>query len=232
MLAGGVGTRLRGDDSKVYLAVAGQPLLVWSLRAFEDSPSVRDIALVVRHADIDRARDLVAAAGLAKVRRVVPGGATRHASERAGLEAVAEGIETGGTDLVCVHDAARPFVTQRLLARVLDAARAHGGAIPCLRLSEPALLRASTASGRADVVPTQDLRRVQTPQAFRAAELLAAHRRAALAGFEGVDTAEPAQRFGDIAVAAVGGDADNGKVTYASDLAWADEVAARWDPAG
>lgn len=231
VLAGGAGTRLRANDRKVYLTVAGRPLLEWSLRPFETADSVREVALVVREDDVGRARELVAAAGLTKVRQVVVGGPTRHASEHAGLEAVAGGIEAGDVELVCVHDAARPFVTQALLERVLAAARDRGGAIPCLKLSEPALLRAH-AEGAAEVVPTRDLRRVQTPQAFRAAELLAAHRRATLAGFEGVDTSEPAQRFGDITVAVVDGEPDNRKVTYAADLPWAEAVAARWDPAG
>lgn len=232
VLAGGAGTRLRAADSKVYLMVAGRPLLLWSLRAFEASPLIADLALVVRESDVGRARELVTGAGLAKVRAVVAGGATRHTSEHAGLEAIADRIEAGAIDVVCVHDAARPFITHALIERVLDAARARGGAIPCLRVPEPALLRSGRADTVTEVVGTRDLRRVQTPQAFRAAELLTAHRRATSAGFEGVDTSEPAQRFGGLPVVAVEGDPDNRKVTYREDLPWAEEVARRWDPAG
>lgn len=230
VLAGGSGTRLGHVRNKVYLPVGGEPLLAWSLRTLQQSALVDRIVLVIRPSDAEQARlvvDDTPAPGT--VCAIVEGGATRHASERAGLEALAPAIDRGTLDLVCVHDAARPFVTHALLRRVLLAARQAGGAIPALPLADRALLR-HTGRALPEVVPTADLRRVQTPQAFRARELLQAYRAAAAAGFAGVDTAETVQRFSDLRVRAVEGETANIKVTFVEDLGVVEGLAATWDP--
>jgi 2-C-methyl-D-erythritol 4-phosphate cytidylyltransferase len=81
------------------------------------------------------------------------------------------------------------------------------------------------------VLWTDDLRRMQTPQAFRARELLAAYRAATAAGFHGVDTAETVEHHGDLTVAVVAGDPDNRKVTFAEDLRAAEARARTWPEA-
>ena len=105
---------------------------------------------------------------------LVAGGATRHASEWQALRALADEIEAGEVDVVAVHDAARPLAgADAVRARRIAAAREHGGAIP--------VVRAATALLRRDGAPVAraTLAGVQTPQAFRAATLLAALPRAA-----------------------------------------------------
>lgn len=225
LLAGGSGTRLRGGgdgENKVYLRVGGRPMVSWSLDLFQSSPLVDDVVLVIRAAD----------AGLAppipKLRATVEGGPTRQDSELAGLQALAGAIESGEVGLVLIHDAARPFVSADLLTRVLRAARAVGGAVPGLPFAAP-VFRA--AAGGLERVAVDDVRRMQTPQAFRSRELLAAYRAAARAGFAGADTAECVQRYSDLDVAVVAGDPRNLKVTYPEDLAAAGRLASdRSDP--
>lgn len=228
LLAGGAGTRLHPSENKVYLPVADRPLVTWSLRTLENSPLVDDIVLVIRAADAERARRVVAANPSVKLRALVEGGAIRHASEQAGLEALAPEIESGDVGLVVIHDAARPFLSHDLLARVVRTARDVGGAIPGLPL-EAGVCTAGVAQ-RARAVSTHDLRRVQTPQAFWAEELLAAYRAAAVAGFHGVDTAESVERFSDLEVRVVDGDPHNLKVTFVEDLFTVEELAPTWSP--
>jgi 2-C-methyl-D-erythritol 4-phosphate cytidylyltransferase len=228
LLAGGAGTRLHPSENKVYLPVADRPLLTWSLRTLETSPLIDDIVLVIRAADAGRARRVVDANPSVKLRAPVEGGAIRHASEQAGLDTLAPEIESGDVGLVVIHDAARPFVSHGLLARVVRTAQAVGGAIPGLPL-EAGVCTAGEAQ-RAVPVRHEDLRRVQTPQAFRAAELLAAYRAAAAAGFHGVDTAESVERFSDLEVRVVDGDPRNLKVTFVEDLFTIEELAASWSP--
>lgn len=230
LLAGGSGTRLQRAENKVYLRVGDRPLLAWSLETFERSPLIARIVLVVREGDDDRAQRIVDDSALSKHCVLVRGGATRHASEHAGLESLADEIRSGDVDLVCIHDAARPFVTQQLLERIVGAARRVGGAVPALTLGGEFLLRADEGGSAPVPVPTEDLRRVQTPQAFHARPLLDAYRRASDAGFFGVDTAESVQRFSDVEVELVRGDPDNVKVTYVEDLLAAEELARTWDP--
>lgn len=225
VLAGGTGTRFGAEEGKAHVPLGGQPLLSWSLAAFQASPLIGVIVAVVRRADLARTRSLVAAQELSKVRTVTEGGATRHESEYQGLLALVADIETEALDVVCVHDAARPFVALDLLERVVEEATAHGGAVPCVPFEEPALLRTDEHGSAAGTVPTEQIRRAQTPQAFRARGLLEAHRAAAAAGFCGYDTAECVERFGDLTVREVAGDPDNVKVTFAEDLATAERIA-------
>lgn len=246
VLAGGSGTRLSAGENKVLLDLDGVPMLAWSLAAFERCALVDDVVLVSRPEDRPRIDAIAAALGLRKLRAVVAGGETRHASERAGLEAIADRIDAGAVTLVAIHDAARPFIRAALLDRLLRAAEEVGGAVPVLPLAAGTLLRwdatapgagadagpdAGTDAGtaRGEPVDAAPLRGAQTPQAFRAGELLAAYRAAGAAGFHGLDTAESVERFSRLRVAAVDGDPENTKVTFAGDLALAQQRARGWD---
>jgi 2-C-methyl-D-erythritol 4-phosphate cytidylyltransferase len=225
LLAGGSGTRLRHSENKVYLQVGGRPLVSWSLDLFASSPLVDDIVLVIRVSDAAQVAQL-GSGPPAKLRAVVEGGPTRHASEHAGLEAIAPAIDDGSIELVLIHDAARPFVSRDLLARVIDTAARVGGAVPSLPLETPVFR--NLPPHRLEQVAVDDLRRVQTPQAFWARELLTAYRTAALEDFAGKDTAECVQRYTDLEVRAVEGDPRNIKVTFVEDLFAAEELAQAW----
>ncbi len=225
LLAGGSGTRLGTGDNKAYLELGGHPLLVWSLLAFEACDLIDDVILVTRPEDRSRAIDVASAAGARKLRAVVDGGSTRYASEFAGLTELAPDIESGRITLVAIHDAARPFVTGALLERLIATASARGGAVPGLTVGAPFLIRGDR------IVRTDELRRMQTPQAFHAVGLLAAYRTATAAGFHGVDTAETVERHGDLPIAVVVGDPDNRKVTFVDDLRAAEDRARTWQQA-
>jgi 2-C-methyl-D-erythritol 4-phosphate cytidylyltransferase len=222
LLAGGTGTRLGAGDNKAYLELGGHPLVAWSLATFERCALIDDVVLVTRHEDHDRAYAAATTVGATKLRTVVTGGATRHESEQAGLDALAPRIVSGAITLVAIHDAARPFVTGDLLERLLTAAASHGGAVPGLPVGTPFLIRGST------LIDTSTLRRMQTPQAFHAAALLDAYRVATAAGFHGVDTADTVEHHGGLEVVVIAGDPHNRKVTYAEDLVEANGRAATW----
>jgi 2-C-methyl-D-erythritol 4-phosphate cytidylyltransferase len=147
---------------------------------------------------------------------MVVGGATRHASEWAALEVLRQDIEAGRLDVVAMHDAARPLASVPLFEQVLAAALEHGGAIPVARLPDLVAADSSRVTG--------DLVGVQTPQAFRAADLLAAHRAALAAGLEATDTAGVFAAYTDLPVSAVDSDERNLKITVAADLALAEAV--------
>jgi 2-C-methyl-D-erythritol 4-phosphate cytidylyltransferase len=227
LLAGGSGTRLGTGDNKAYLPLGAHPLLAWSLVAFERCELIDDVVIVTRDEDRARAREVAEAAGVTKLHAIVEGGATRHASEHAGLSAIADRITSGGVTLVAIHDAARPFVSQDLLVRLLRTAAERGGSVPALDVGASFLVRPATE----DVLWTSDLRRMQTPQAFHAAGVLSAYRAATAAGFHGVDTAETVEHHGELDVVIVTGDPDNRKVTFADDLRAAEERAATWPEA-
>lgn len=222
VLAGGSGTRLGADRNKVYLDVGGRPLLAWSLRTFDLHPAVDALVVVARPGDHDELDRVLAAVDPVTPLAVVAGGATRTASERAALAALAADVHDGAVDVVLVHDGARPFADLDLVDRVLDATGAHGAAIPALAVDPPLWRLDPTGPAPVDVGP---LRRVQTPQGAAAAPLLVAF---ATAGDDGFDTAQTLARGTGIAAATVAGDERNLKITTAHDLATAETLAARF----
>jgi len=216
ILAGGSGTRVGADTNKVLLPLGDGTVLGRSVRAALDVPDVTRLVLVVRPGDEEAVRAAVAPLLGDREVRMVRGGATRHASEWAALQALSEDIDAGAVDVVAVHDGARPLADVALFAATLDAAREHGGALPIVEL--PGLL------GRDLRAASPGLVGVQTPQAFRAAPLLDAHRRAAADRFESTDTAACFERYCDLPVVAVHGGATNLKVTFPEDLAVAERL--------
>jgi len=139
--------------------------------------------------------------------RVVTGGATRSDSVRAGLAAVPDDAE-----IVVVHDAARPLASRQLFESVIDAvAGGADGAVPAIAVADT--VKRVRDHRVVETVPRDGLVAVQTPQAFRAAALRAAHRAGAL----GTDDAELVEADGGVVVV-VEGERDNFKLTVAADL--------------
>jgi 2-C-methyl-D-erythritol 4-phosphate cytidylyltransferase len=219
VLAAGAGRRLGSATGKAFVPVEGKLIVAWSLEAFESSPDIDTIFLVVPPSD----RRLATSLRAGKVRAIVDGGETRHDSEFNGLEALAADIDAGDIDRLLIHDAARPFVDLALVQRLLEALAEHPGAIPAL----PAAARLVSGS-------TDGLLRgfvdgawaVQTPQAFRAGPILEAHRKARADGFRGSDTASVLERTGRT-VAVLEGNPDSFKITTPVDLLRAQVVARR-----
>ncbi|HWB89292.1 MAG TPA: 2-C-methyl-D-erythritol 4-phosphate cytidylyltransferase [Acidimicrobiia bacterium] len=196
VVAGGSSTRFGGD--KLMAEVAGKPLITHTIETVAETVDVCVVAC--RHELVDEMARLHP--GVV----VTPGGDTRTASELAGLRA----LETE-SDLIGIHDAARPAVSLELVHRLFEMAEAHGGAVPVLAPDGPLLDR---RSGR----PLEELRFAQTPQVFRGPDLRDAYARAIDARFVGHDTVEVMHRFGHLEIVAVPGDAGNVKVTYPADL--------------
>jgi 2-C-methyl-D-erythritol 4-phosphate cytidylyltransferase len=166
VVAGGSGSRF--GRLKQFLPLAGRSVVAWSVDA---ARGVADgVVLVVPDLDDPTGSSEASAASAAGADRVVTGGASRAASVRAGLAAVPADAE-----VVVVHDAARPLASRSLFAAVVDALDGTGadGVVPVLAVSDT-LKRVS--EGRVQATVDRDgLVTVQTPQAFRAASLRAAH---------------------------------------------------------
>ncbi|WP_028650322.1 IspD/TarI family cytidylyltransferase [Nocardioides halotolerans] len=216
ILAGGSGSRVGAETNKVLLPLGDTVVLGHSVRAALAVADVSHLVLAVRAGDEDAVGDAVAPLLGAREVRVVPGGATRHGSEWAALQALAEEIGSGAVDVVAVHDGARPLAGPELFEATIAAAREHGGALPVVGL--PGLLGRDLRTAPAGLVG------VQTPQAFRAVPLLEAHGRAAADGYESTDTAACVERYADLPVVAVRGGATNLKVTFPEDLEVADRL--------
>lgn len=225
LLAGGSGTRLGLGRNKVFVDVGSRPVLSWSLATLDADPRVATLVVVARRGDEAMVEAAIDSCRPTTVVRVVEGGASRSASERAAFALLADDVDAGEIDLVVVHDGARPFLSAELLDRVITTAAVHGGAVP--GLVPDAAMFVGIDEDRAVRVDPGSLRRVQTPQGFAAGPLLAAYAAAQLDGVEGVDTSEIVARHGGLDVRVVDGDPDNIKVTRPDDLPLADDIAAR-----
>lgn len=223
VLASGSGSRMGAEVNKVYLPLAGRSLVSWSVAALAAVPDIEVLVLVTRPADAEQVANVLSAHSGPRL-DVVTGGATRQESELMALRHLADRIGTGEIDVVLIHDAARPLVSPALVADVLRATRAHGGAIPGLVRDD----LIEVAEDGVDVLGSASERvvAVQTPQGFRAAPLLAAYEQAALDGFAGTDTASCIAAYTDIAVHCIEGDERNLKITYPHDLPLAEGVLA------
>jgi 2-C-methyl-D-erythritol 4-phosphate cytidylyltransferase len=216
VLAAGSGTRLGAETNKVLLPLSGVPILARSVRTVLDVEGVHRIVLVVRQEDRDQVAEAVAPHLGEHDLWLVDGGEHRHDSEWQALQVLAADIENDELDVVAIHDAARPLAGAELWRAVLDAAARYGGAIPVVE--SPQLSRADGSLAPPRLVG------VQTPQAFRAGDLLRAYRQAEADGFVGTDTAACLERYTDLAIAGVPSTTANLKVTFPEDLGIAEAL--------
>src|SRR5580704_6288696 len=217
VVAAGRGFRAGGEVPKQYRTLAGEPVIRPSLVAFARHPQISGVQPVIHAEDV--AAFEAAAAGLALMPAVF-GGATRQASVRAGLEAL-QGL---GPDIVLVHDAARPFASPALVSQAIAAARRTGAAVPALPIADTV----KTVDGEGRIIGTVDrnqLRVVQTPQAFKYSAILQAHRAAAASGKGDFSDDAALAEWAGLPVTVFGGDQANVKLTTAEDFARAEASA-------
>ena len=215
ILAGGSGRRVGSERNKVLLPLDGEPVLAHSVRTVLELPDVHRLVVVVRPEDRDEVAAALAPLLGERDLWVVDGGAERHDSEWQAMQVLAADIEAGEIDVVAIHDGARPLADVALWTHVIEAAATHGGALP--------VVVAAMLLPRADGLRVA----VQTPQAFRAEPLLAAHRRAAETGFVGTDTAACVAAHTETTVVGVTSQVTNLKVTWPEDLAVAERLIRR-----
>jgi 2-C-methyl-D-erythritol 4-phosphate cytidylyltransferase len=224
VLAAGSGTRMGADSNKAYLPLAGRRMLSWSLGAIAEVPELVRTILVIRPDDRARAMKVVDREVPGLDVEIIDGGASRHQSEHHALEYLAPDIASGAVDIVLIHDAARPLAGPGMMKAAISVARAFGGAVPGLEAHD--LVTIDSEGNLGDLAPASRYIRVQTPQAFRAAPLLHAFRKATAESFEGTDTSSSVERFSDIEVRSFHGDSRNLKVTYSQDLFLAERLLA------
>jgi 2-C-methyl-D-erythritol 4-phosphate cytidylyltransferase/2-C-methyl-D-erythritol 2,4-cyclodiphosphate synthase len=210
LVAAGSGSRAGSDLPKQYRRLAGKPVLLHALAGLRH-PRIEEVRVVIGRGQETLYSDAIGAASLPSP---LTGGAERRISVLNGLEAVAA---EGGSDIVLIHDAARPFLRAEVVDRLIAALDEVDAAVPVLPVVDT-LARGDGTLG--ETVPREGLVRVQTPQAFRFDAILAAHR--AWQGGAATDDAQVARAAG-IAVATVEGDTMLEKLTYEEDFARAEE---------
>lgn len=208
VVAAGRGNRAGFGLAKQYVPLSGRPLIAWAIEPFCEHAGIEAVLPVI-HAD-DRSLFSAAVPDHPKLLPATIGGDTRQASVLLGLEAA----ERSGFDIVLVHDGARPFVTPQIIDRAIDAGRS-GAAVPAIPVTDS--LINTRGSERLSTIAREDVKAVQTPQAFLYDALLRAHRLAASAGVSCTDDGAVAAHAG-LRVEVFEGDAGNMKLTTANDF--------------
>lgn len=210
--AAGRGIRMGGSVPKQFLSLGGEPLIVQSLRTLQAASVVDQIVLAVPLADVKYCEDeIVLRHRFTKVTCVVPGGAERQDSVWHALAHVHSEAE-----IVLIHDAVRPFVTQGMIEEVVTAARKEGAAIIALPMRDT--VKQVRADGTIErTVDRTPLWLAQTPQAFRRDWIEAAHKKAHDEGIRATDDAFLMEWLG-YSVSVVEGSGENIKVTRPEDL--------------
>ena len=201
-----------GSVPKQFLALGGQPLILYSLRALQASSIIDEIILAVPQNEMDYClKEIVTKHHFTKVTKLVPGGRERQDSVRHALEAVHDDV-----DVVLIHDAVRPFLTERMVEEVVQSAREKGAAIIALPMKDT-VKQVGADHVIERTVDRQSLWLAQTPQAFRRDWLLAAHRKAHAEGVRATDDAYLIEWAGH-PVSVVEGSGENIKVTRPEDM--------------
>ena len=218
VVAAGRGLRAGGEVPKQFRRIGGETMLSRTLSALLEVPRLAALQPVIHPDDRDRYGSV---GHDARILAPVFGGATRQASVRAGLEALAARKPA----IVLVHDAARPFASTQLIARAIEAAQATGAAVPGLPVADT--VKTVDAEGRVThTLERASLRLIQTPQAFAFAPLMAAHRRAAAQGRDDFTDDAALAEWAGMTVAVFPGELGNSKITDPEDFARAEAMAA------
>jgi 2-C-methyl-D-erythritol 4-phosphate cytidylyltransferase len=215
--AAGQGKRIGGERAKQFLELAGTPIIIHTLRRFEQCAAIQETIVVLPAQDAAGFLALASRYGLRKLGRIVQGGATRAESVWRGLQTV-RGATAG---IIAVHDGVRPFVTPEEIALTVRAAEASGAAILAATATDTIKEVKNGLVQR--TLERASLRHALTPQCFRYAILRRAYEAAAALGADVTDDSALVERLG-VSITVVEGHPRNIKITRPEDLALAEVI--------
>jgi 2-C-methyl-D-erythritol 4-phosphate cytidylyltransferase len=214
--AAGYGTRMHTPGGKQFLELAGKPILQHTLEIFSGCDAIDEIVLTVNPDDLDKAKSFVRQNNFTKVIAVVPGGKERQNSVYNALLQVHE-----DTNIVLVHDGARPLVTKELIVRIASEIKIDDAVIPGVPVKD------TTKTVKDGIVQNtldrKSLMSIQTPQAFRFKLLKEAYERGRRTGYLATDDARFIERLGH-KVKVVPGSYENIKITTPEDIIIAEAI--------
>ncbi|MEN6357799.1 MAG: 2-C-methyl-D-erythritol 4-phosphate cytidylyltransferase [Armatimonadota bacterium] len=207
--AAGRGERFGRGINKVFAEIAGRPVLAHTLSVFDSCEAIGEIIIVTGKDEIEAVGELVDRFGFSKVAHIVAGGKERQDSVYLGLEKV-------GSEIVVIHDAARPMVTCDIIVRSIDEAKRSGACIAAVPVIDT-IKSATSEHIVSDTIDRSNLYSIQTPQTFRTDLIRRAYEKAYADGFYATDDSTLVERLGE-KVTIVQGSYDNIKITTPSDI--------------
>lgn len=175
VLAGGSGSRTEQSVPKQFISIYDKPIIIYTLEAFQRHPEVDCIIVSCIDGWHDVLSSYAAAAGIAKLHRIVSGGDNGQSSARNALLALEDVCKED--DIVMIHDAVRPMVSQEIITDCIAKAEEFGSGLSAIRCQETIMRTEDGETGRTGI-DRNDIMRVQTPQAYQYGKALWAHKEA------------------------------------------------------
>lgn len=216
IVAAGSGRRFDAEKPKQFFELAGKPVVFHTLQAFEDCPSIDEIVVVFPQFETNDFIESKTPINFRKLKVQVPGGNTRAISVLKGLKAV-----SANTEVVAVHDGARPLVTPEEITRTIEKARKNGAAILAAPVTDT--IKEIAGDKIVGTIERTRLRRALTPQCFRAEILRRAFEKFADLNEIATDESFLVEKLG-VTVSIVEGSSRNIKITVPDDLILAEAL--------
>lgn len=176
IIAGGVGTRMGQDIPKQFINVHDKPVIVYTMEAFQKHPDIDAIEVVCLDGWHDVLRAYAKQFGIAKLENIVSGGENGQDSIRNGLQDIAK-RHTDNEDIVLIHDAIRPMLSEKVITDNIDVCRRKGNAVTVIPCTS-SMLKTYDSLVSEEQIPRDNLKITQTPQAFFLHEIVDAHKEA------------------------------------------------------
>lgn len=175
IIAGGSGQRMNQDIPKQFLNVNDKPVIIYTLEAFQRHPNIDKIEVVCLDGWQEILRAYCKQFGISKLANVVEGGENGQSSIRNGLWDLKEMYDEN--DLVLIHDAIRPMVSEEIISDAIRVCKKYGNSISVIPCAE-AMLKTEDGASSIEQIPRDNLKRTQTPQTFVLKDIVAAHEEA------------------------------------------------------
>jgi 2-C-methyl-D-erythritol 4-phosphate cytidylyltransferase len=212
ILSGGSGSRLGNEMPKQFIDLGGKPLIAWSLLRFNSHPSIHGIIVVSANENINEINKICQHFNISKLLKVIPGGKTRQESS---YNAVSS-YNYKDDDILLIHDAARPFLTDRIISDSISSATEYGAAAVYVKSIDTIT---EIKNGFVVSIPNrEDLFFAQTPQSFRYDIIHASHENAVNSGSSGSSDDVSLVLNSGYKIKKVDGEYFNLKITVTSDI--------------
>lgn len=212
--AAGLGKRLGPGTNKPFHMLFGKPLLVWTLERLESSPEIKEIIPVLKEEDMQSGAEVLEKYSFSKIKRLVRGGAERQDSVYNGLRQL-----DGRTDIVFIHDGARPFISRNIIKNSIGSIKGFDGVVvgvpvkDTIKEAEDGVIRRT--------LPRSPLWAIQTPQVFLYEPLIRAYNKAMEDKFYATDDSALVERLGG-KIRIIMGSYENIKITTPEDIVFAE----------
>ena len=180
LIAGGSGNRMGQDIPKQFMHVDGAPIIIHTLQCFQKHPDIQRIAVVCLKGWETVLQSYANQYNITKLDHIFPGGKTGMESIRNGIYGLKD-AGCNGDDLVLIHDAVRPLLSQEIISNNIATCNAYGYAITGIKCRE-AILESHDGFSSTTSIPRDTLIRTQTPQTFRLNNIIKAHEQAKIKG--------------------------------------------------